>query len=141
MDVSHYLILRYLIQNPNGVSVENFPNEIKSLFVQRTLAAGSLNHEMQIVLKGQKQWVCNKPRQKGYFITDEGKQAFDREQELRQKEENKESLNYEKLKLEVDALRNQFFDYPATKSRAKWAVIWAAIAALIAAISWIWPRR
>jgi hypothetical protein len=35
---------------------------------------------------------------------------------------SKHSLEYEKLKLEIDNLRNEFFDYGETKSRAKWAI-------------------
>jgi len=50
-------------------------------------------------------------------------------------------LEQEKLTLEVHKLRDELFDYPNTKKKAKWALIWACVAAVAAVLSLIWPRK
>jgi hypothetical protein len=58
-------------------------------------------------------------------------------QEQKKLEENEFTTNlmHEKLKLEVEDLRNRFFDYEIVKWRAKWGLIIAGIAAGTAIIS------
>jgi hypothetical protein len=46
-------------------------------------------------------------------------------------------LNSEKSNLELLKLRDEVFDYPQTKARAKSALFWSIVAALSAALTWI----
>ena len=44
-------------------------------------------------------------------------------------------IEEERLKLDVDKLRNEFFDYPETKWKAKWGFIISVITVIIAALA------
>jgi len=44
-------------------------------------------------------------------------------------------LEEERLKLDVDKLRNEFFDYPETKWKAKWGFIISVITVILAALA------
>ena len=46
-----------------------------------------------------------------------------------------EKVEEEKLNLDVDKLRNEYFDYPTTKFRAKWGFIISIITVILAALA------
>lgn len=49
-------------------------------------------------------------------------------------EKQKENMQSEKLNLEIEKLRNEFFDYPVVKQRAKWSFILAITSVIISFI-------
>jgi hypothetical protein len=78
------------------------------------------------------------PNSKFYaMLTDIGWKftSFSELDKIEAEQESASKLELEKLQLEVNTLRNQFFDYPKVKNQAKWSVRWAAISGLTAIIA------
>lgn len=53
----------------------------------------------------------------------------------KQVKESDKNLSLEKVNLEVDKLRNDFFDYPETKKRTSRLEIWTIISVILAALA------
>lgn len=70
----------------------------------------------------------------GLRITDKGMKTVTDYEMKNQRNEEIAGLEIEKLRLEVENLRNDFFDYPDTKSRAKWAIRLSAMALIVTLI-------
>lgn len=51
------------------------------------------------------------------------------------------AITREMLDLELNKLRNEFNDHPKTNKRAIWAIIFAALSAVVALLSWLLPRK
>lgn len=68
--------------------------------------------------------------QNGGFVSE-----YEEQISQRKKENEKSSKEYEKLHLEIETLRNQLFDYPATKKRAIRGEVLAILGLLLSAIA------
>lgn len=65
-------------------------------------------------------------------LTGEGRKQIEHNKSMLAKEEELAKMSNEKLHLEIETLRNDFLDYPETKSNARKALIIAGIAAAAA---------
>jgi len=140
VDARHYAILEYLLDKPDGVRPSDLPENIKSSFGLNTLEEGGIYYEIQIVLQHHYKWVIpHRDKTKYYIITDLGITALMDYLQIQQKQAErekslgeKEYLELQQLRTNVQLLTNQLVDYERTKSNLKYSMIFNFILAIAA---------
>lgn len=117
MDDREYEILKFLSDKTKGVILMDFPNSIISEY-PKNQGEDRIDLQFSRVLVATKKWLYIHDRPpNGFLISDFGREALKREEDVRSKQNEKKDLELQKLRSENLKLTNELIDYEKIKQQ------------------------
>lgn len=134
LDDYEYAFLLFMHNRNEPVPLEHFPYEFQyhsKIHMQPVEGHPNLYRDwMDEVHK-----YIDDPTIEGYILNDAGKLRFQKLKKEKELKTERENLEMQKLRGEVESITNILFDYDTTKARAKWGFIMSVISVILAALA------
>jgi hypothetical protein len=136
LDDFEYAFLMFMNNRNEPVHLFDFPTNFKyHSKIDGQPVPGSTNAFYDWMTDIEK--YIHDPTIDGYILNHTGKVRFEKLKKERELKAEKEILEMQKLRGDVDALANILIDYDATKSRAKWGFIISIITVIVVVLTLI----